>query len=101
MATWPEETANLRQQMPNVFFLMPGYGAQGATADHVAHAFNDQGYGAIINSSRGIIFAYQTPAYQERFSEERYFDAAAEAVIKMRDDLLRSLRQAGRLPRSW
>ncbi len=101
-ATWPEETEKLRKIMPNVYFLMPGYGAQGATSDQVVTAFNEKGYGAIINSSRGIIFAYQSSKYQSQFpSQEKYAQASAQAVKNMRDDLLRSLSQAGKLPENW
>ena len=62
-ATYPEQLAKLRSQMPNTWILIPGYGAQGGTATDVAHGFDKNGLGAIVNSSRGIIFAYQTPRY--------------------------------------
>jgi orotidine-5'-phosphate decarboxylase len=101
-ATWPVETSALRRIMPNVFFLMPGYGAQGATADQVIDAFDKTGYGAVINSSREIIFAYQSPEFQALFHEpERFSEASLMAATRMREDLLRSLRQAGRLPKNW
>ncbi|MBU3916886.1 orotidine-5'-phosphate decarboxylase [bacterium] len=101
-ATWPDETEKLRNIMPNVYFLMPGFGAQGATSDQVVTAFDKNGYGAIINSSRGIIFAYQSPRYQSQFpSQEQYAKASAQAVKNMRDELLRSLSQAGKLPGNW
>ncbi len=101
-ATWPKETTKLREIMPNVYFLMPGYGAQGATSDQVITAFDKNGYGAIINSSRGIIFAYQSPEFQSQFpSQKQYAQASALAIKNMRDDLLRSLSQAGKLPKNW
>jgi orotidine-5'-phosphate decarboxylase len=62
-ATYPEQLADLRQQMPNALLLVPGYGAQGGSAADIASAFRDDGLGAVINSSRGIIFAYSNPRY--------------------------------------
>ena len=57
-ATYPEQLAELREAMPGVVFLVPGYGAQGGTARDVASAFDDRGLGAIVNNSRGLTFAY-------------------------------------------
>ena len=62
-ATHPQQLAELRQLMPNTLFLVPGFGAQGGTADDVVAAFDDRGLGAIVNSSRGIIFAYENEKY--------------------------------------
>lgn len=64
-ATHPQQLATLRQQMPNTIFLVPGFGAQGGTASDVAAAFADDGRGAIVNSSRGIIFAYEQNRYKD------------------------------------
>lgn len=100
-ATWPEEADQIRQAMPHAYFLVPGYGAQGATADGVIPSFDQQGYGALINSSRGVIFAYQNPKYQSKYSVENFAKSSAEAVKDMREDLLRSLSQAGKLPANW
>lgn len=58
-ATYPEQLLELRTQMPKAFFLVPGYGAQGGGANDVIHAFDSNGLGAIVNSSRGIIFNYE------------------------------------------
>ena len=63
-ATYPQQLAALRQRMPHAWLLIPGYGAQGGTAADVAHGFDAHGLGAIVNSSRGIIFAYELPRYQ-------------------------------------
>jgi orotidine-5'-phosphate decarboxylase len=60
-ATYPEELAELRQKMPSAWLLIPGYGAQGAGAAEVRGGFDARGLGAIVNSSRGIIFAYGRP----------------------------------------
>jgi orotidine-5'-phosphate decarboxylase len=56
-ATYPAELASLRQALPEVLFLVPGFGAQGGTAAEVAAAFRSDGLGAIVNSSRGILYA--------------------------------------------
>ncbi len=63
-ATYPEQLAELRSIMPHTWILIPGYGAQGGTAQDVAHGFDSRGLGAIVNSSRGIIFAYSQQKYQ-------------------------------------
>ena len=63
-ATYPEQLAELRRAMPNTWLLVPGYGAQGAGAREVRDAFAADGLGAIVNNSRGIIFAYERREYQ-------------------------------------
>jgi len=101
-ATWPEESLKLRKSMKNVLFLVPGYGAQGGTADQVTNCFNEDGYGALINSSRGIIFAYQQPKYQEIFPHsEQFAEATIMAILEMKKDLLTALSKAGKLPENW
>ena len=82
-ATYPEQLAKLRAQMTNTWILIPGYGAQGGTASDVAHGFDKNGLGAIVNSSRGIIFAYQTP----RYSSLAWQDAIAAAARDMAAEL--------------
>jgi orotidine-5'-phosphate decarboxylase len=85
-ATRPEQLAELRQTMPGVVLLVPGYGAQGGTARDVAGAFDEHGMGAIINNSRGITFAYERPAYRSRFGSD-WQSAIAQAVRDMADEL--------------
>ncbi|MCL2718882.1 MAG: orotidine-5'-phosphate decarboxylase [Lachnospiraceae bacterium] len=85
-ATYPEQGKRLREIMPKVFILVPGYGAQGGKASDLAHFFNPDGLGAIINSSRGIIAAYQEEKYAE-FGEERFAEASRAAVIEMIEDI--------------
>lgn len=85
-ATYPEMGKILRKLMPKTYILVPGYGAQGGKAEDLVHFFNKDGLGAIVNSSRGIIAAYQQKAY-EKFGEEAYADASRQAVIDMREDL--------------
>lgn len=81
-ATFPAEAKKLRSLMPHVFFLAPGYGAQGALSADVMACFNKDGLGAIVNSSRDIIFAWQKTG-----DEKSYAAAAREAVLKMKKDL--------------
>jgi len=83
-ATYPEEAKKLRKLMPNTIFLVPGYGAQGGGAADIKPCFNKDGLGAIVNNSRGIIFAYET---LKGFGPETYKEAAREAVIKMKKDI--------------
>ncbi len=98
-ATWPEEAALLRSAMPSSYFLVPGYGTQGGTAEQVINSFNEKGYGALINSSRGIMYAYRQS--QSGNSPSDFAGDAARAVQAMRDDLLHTLSQAGKLPANW
>ncbi len=89
-ATYPEQGKLLRQVMPRSFILVPGYGAQGGKGADLVHFFNKDGLGAIINSSRGIIAAYQQEQYAH-FGERGYADAARAAVLAMREDISRAL----------
>jgi orotidine-5'-phosphate decarboxylase len=90
-ATHPEQAENLRKIMPNTYFLVPGYGAQGGKAKDLKGYFNKDGLGAIINSSRGIIAAYLNDQYKLKFSEHEFGLAAREAAISMKEDLQKNL----------
>lgn len=85
-ATYPEMSRILRALMPRTYFLVPGYGAQGGTAKDLKPCFNEDGLGAIVNSSRGIIAAYKQEKYK-RFGEEHFAEAARQAVIDMAADI--------------
>ena len=85
-ATYPEMGKILREIMPKAYILVPGYGAQGGKGKDLAHFFNKDGLGAIINSSRGIIGAYQMPEYS-KFGQANYGDAARAAVLDMKADI--------------
>ncbi len=85
-ATYPEMGKVLRKLMPKTYILVPGYGAQGGKAKDLVHYFNEDGLGAIVNSSRGIIAAYKQPAY-EKFGPENYADASRKAVEAMIADI--------------
>ncbi len=89
-ATYPEMGKVLRKVMPKAFILVPGYGAQGGKGADLVHFFNEDGLGAIINSSRGIIAAYQQEKYAS-FGSEGYAQAARAAVIDMREDIAQAL----------
>lgn len=86
-ATYPEIGKVLRKIMPKTYILVPGYGAQGGKAEDLAPYFNKDGLGAIVNSSRGIIAAYQQEKYKQ-FGEEQFAQASRQAVIDMREDIL-------------
>ena len=86
-ATYPEMGAALRKIMPKNYILVPGYGAQGGKGKDLAPFFNEDGLGAIVNSSRGIICAYQKDPYKEKFSPVDYADASRQAVLDMKEDL--------------
>ena len=86
-ATYPRELAELREAMPHAPFLVPGYGSQGGTAADVAAAFRPDGSGALINSSRGINFAYLKQPYADQFGPERWEQATEAATRQMIADL--------------
>lgn len=86
-ATYPELIKKLRKIMPNTYFLVPGYGAQGAGAVELKHCFSSDGLGAIINSSRGIIAAYKADKYKSRFNEKEFALASKLAVADMIKDI--------------
>jgi len=83
-ATYPKQLVALRKMMPNTYFLVPGYGAQGGTAKDVAKAFNKDGLGAIINASRSIMCAYQ----KAECPPEDFAKAARAEAIRMRDEIV-------------
>lgn len=83
-ATYPEQIKTLRALLPRTFFLIPGYGAQGATAADIAGAFDKNGLGGIVNSSRGIMCAYQ----KQKVSEHEFAEAARREAIRMRDEIM-------------
>ena len=85
-ATYPEMSAILRKLMPKTYFLVPGYGAQGGTAKDLKACFNEDGLGAIVNSSRGIIAAYRQEKYA-KFGAEHFAEASRQAVIDMVADI--------------
>lgn len=95
-ATYPAQLAELRAAMPHAWFLVPGYGSQGGTAKDVGAAFDARGLGAIVNNSRGIIFAHAVAPYKDRFGPARWQEAV-EAATRDMIAQLRAETPAGRL----
>lgn len=82
-ATYPQQLVELRQALPHTFFLVPGYGAQGGSGEDIKGAFDKDGLGAVVNSSRGIMCAYK----KGKYSEADYALAARDEAIIMRDEI--------------
>ncbi|MFV0519813.1 MAG: orotidine-5'-phosphate decarboxylase [Lachnospirales bacterium] len=85
--THKDEILHIRKLIPNVFFLVPGYGAQGGKAEDIAQCFDERGLGAIVNSSRGILLAYKDEKYKS-FGELNFAKASRQSAIDMRDDII-------------
>ena len=94
-ATYPEQGKLLRKVMPKSFILVPGYGAQGASGKDLIHFFDDNRLGAIVNSSRGIIAAYQNEKYS-KFGALNFADASRQAVIDMITDIDQAFASVGK-----
>lgn len=84
-ATYPEQLSELRKRLPHTMFLVPGYGAQGGGAEGLRGAFDENGLGAIVNSSRAIMCAYK----KESCNEKDFAKAARREAIRMREDIVR------------
>lgn len=90
-ATYKQQGERLRKRHPHMFFLIPGYGAQGATADDIAVNFDKEGLGGVVNSSRGILLAYR----KEKYQGMRFWEAARAATLDMREDILNAFKRSG------
>ena len=88
-ATYPQQLAELRARMPSAWILIPGFGAQGGSAADVQAGFDDRGLGAIVNNSRGIIFAHARPPYAERWGDAHWQRAVEAATDEMNAELSR------------
>ena len=99
-ATYPKEAKLLREVMKTSFFLVPGYGKQGATAEDIEPYFNEDGYGALVSSSRAITFAY-LDSESNKYPQLDYLEFVREAAINMRDDILSVMRRSGKIPKGW
>jgi orotidine-5'-phosphate decarboxylase len=82
-ATYPQQLAELRAAMPHTWFLVPGFGSQGGAAADVAPGFDAHGLGAVINNSRGIIFAHARKVYADRFAPDQWQSAVRAATEEM------------------
>lgn len=91
-ATYSHEMEVLRNMMPSAYFLVPGYGAQGATAKDIAPCFNPDGLGAIINASRSILYAYTISPWNEKYGVNGWKDATREALMKMNEEIRKILK---------
>ena len=86
-ATYPKQLEDLRKLMPNTFFLIPGYGAQGGKAEDIALGFDENGIGGIVNASRSLMCAYKSEKWKNEFKDEKYAKATRAEAIRMRDEL--------------
>nr|WP_316618484.1 orotidine-5'-phosphate decarboxylase [uncultured Ruminococcus sp.] len=86
-ATYPGQLLEMREKAPHTFFLVPGYGAQGGGAEDAKNAFDKNGLGAIINSSRGIMCAWK----KQGLTEEDFAEAARTEALRMKDDILSTI----------
>lgn len=95
-ATYPKDAPTMRSILPKAIMLVPGYGAQGGGADGAVVPFNDDGFGAVVNSSRGIIAAWQKGPFA--CNPRDFKQATAQAAKAARDDLNEALKRAGKYP---
>ncbi len=91
-ATYPRQIEEMRHRMPHAWILVPGYGAQGGTAEDVARAFGPDGLGAIVNASRSLMCAWQKDAWKTAHSEQDFALATRAEAIRMRDDIQAALK---------
>lgn len=86
-ATHPEQAVRVREALPNAFFLVPGYGAQGATASDLKAGFGREGLGAVCNASRSVIFAYEKEPWKSKFPGDQWPKAVAAAAEAMKNEI--------------
>ena len=92
-ATYPEQIESLRKIAPHTFFLIPGYGAQGGKANDIAKAFDNNGIGGIINNSRGLMCAYKSELWKDKFTEEEFEKATRAEALRMKEELKIGIEQ--------
>ena len=86
-ATYPEQLSQIRKAIPNTFFLIPGYGAQGGKAEDIAIAFDKNKLGGIVNASRSLMCAYKSELWKNKYKEEEYAKATRSEAIRMREEI--------------
>ena len=91
-ATYPEEAVTFRRIMPKSYFLVPGYGVQGGDAKDILPCFNFDGLGAIINSSRGILYTHMSDEERNNCTKEEYLNSVRNAVVEMQNDIYSTLK---------
>lgn len=92
-ATYPEEATSLRKIMPKSYFLVPGYGAQGGGSKDILPCFNNDGLGAIVNSSRGILYTHISDKERNKCTREIYLSNVRNAVLEMQKDIYTTLKE--------
>ncbi len=92
-ATYPKEARALRKIMPKSYFLVPGYGAQGGGARDILPCFNEDGIGAVVNSSRGILYTHMSDAERMICTREEYLESVKKAVIDMKNEVYAELKR--------
>ena len=91
-ATYPGELKKLREIIPKIFFLIPGFGFQGGEPGDIINGFDEEGLGAVVNSSRGINFAFRREPWRKQFGPEEYAAAARAAAINMKEEINKILK---------
>ena len=91
-ATHPTEAKELRKMLTNTFFLVPGFGAQGATAKDIVVNFDSKGGGAVVNSSRGLMFAYKNERWAQKYSSSRWADATHDEAERAQKELAEAIK---------
>lgn len=91
-ATYPEQLKQIREIMPQTYFLIPGYGAQGGTASDIIYGFDKNGLGGIVNASRSLMCAYKSDKWKDKFDEKDYAKATRAEAIRMKDELNKALK---------
>lgn len=91
-ATHPTEAKELRKMLTNTFFLVPGFGAQGATAADIVVNFDSKGGGAVVNSSRGLMFAYKNERWAQKYSSSRWADATHDEAERAQKELAEAIK---------
>ena len=91
-ATYPIQIKKLREIMPNSYFLIPGYGAQGGKAEDIALGFDKNGLGGIVNASRSLMCAYKSDRWKNEFKEEEYAKATRAEALRMKEELNNAIK---------
>ncbi len=78
--------------MPNSYFLIPGYGAQGGKAEDIALGFDKKGLGGIVNASRSLMYAYKSELWKNKYNEEQFAKATRQEAIRMKEELNKAIK---------
>ena len=92
-ATHPKQLKELRELMPDAYFLIPGYGAQGGKAEDIALGFDKNGLGGIVNATRSLMCAYKSELWKDKFAEEEYAKATRAEALRMKEELNSAIKQ--------